>query len=92
MVFEANVTSPLDIISPQQAPQPTYSGNDPQTALMSCHDTGVALVQSKKVAQRTESQTAIEEITAAIIDFGKLLKRRSRCDEMHSCKSGEKLG
>jgi hypothetical protein len=94
MAFEASVTSsPLEALSPQQTSQSDCNTNDLGVALMTCPDTGAAPSQSKKVVVRTEDRTTLEEIATAIIDLGKLLERRGRCNEAYvSYENGEKLG
>ena len=100
MVFGSIVSSPLGSLSPQQALQlaNVYLDNacnmdDPDIALVLCHDTEVSLSQAKKAVRRTGDQEAIKDIAAVYIKLGKLLERRGYGNGAQtSYKKAVKLG
>lgn len=100
MVFGSIVSSPRGILSPQQALElakvyleNAFGANDPDIALVLCHDAEVSLSQAKKAVKRgTKNQIVIEGIASAYIDLGSLLESRGHDSEAQvSYKKAEKL-
>ncbi|KAF9359465.1 hypothetical protein BGX34_008340 [Mortierella sp. NVP85] len=100
MVFGSIVSSPLGSLSPQQTLQlaNVYLDNacnmdDPDIALVLCHDTEVSLSQAKKAVRRTGDQGAIKDIAAVYVNLGNLLETRGYSNGAQtSYKKAVKLG
>lgn len=100
MVFGSIVSSSLGSLSPQQALvlasvylESAYNINDPEIALVLCHNTEMSLSHAKKdVKNNTKNPTMIEEIAITYIDLGKLLERHGRGTEARTnYKKAQKL-
>lgn len=101
MVFGSSiVSSPRGSLSPIKALHlaKIYLENagkeqDPDIALVLCHDTEVSLSQAKKAARHTENRTLHEGISTAYIDLGNLLHNHGRRSEANAIyKKAEKSG
>lgn len=100
MVLSSIVSSPLGILSPQQALrlanvylENACNINDTNIALVLCNDTEISLSQAKKAVRRAEDQYVVKEIAAAYIDLGNFLERNGYANEAKlSYKKAGKLG
>ncbi|KAF9346027.1 hypothetical protein BGX34_004272, partial [Mortierella sp. NVP85] len=100
MVFGGIVTSPRGSLSLQQSLElaNVYLENaskaqDPDIALVLCHDTEVSLSQVKKGVRHADDQFLREGIATAYIDLGRVLDSRGHHNEAQaSYKKAEKLG
>lgn len=100
MVFDSIVSSPRGNLSLQQVLnlaniylENAGKAQDPDLALVLCHDTEVSLSKAKKSAKRTEDSAARHEIAVAYIGLGRVLDSRGRAREaQESYKKAEKLG
>lgn len=100
MVFGSIVSSPRSSLSPKQTLElanayleKASTVNDPDVALVLCHDTEISLSQARKALKSTKDQIAVDRIAMAYIDLGKLLQRRGHPGGAQaSFKKAEKLG
>jgi len=100
MVFGGIVTSPRGNLSLQQSLElaNVYLKNaskaqDPDIALVLCHDTEVSLSQVKKGVRHADDPFLREGIATAYIDLGRVLDSRGHHNEAQaSYKKAEKLG
>jgi len=66
---------------------------DPEIALVLCHDTEASLSEAKKAARRTGDQSTIERIASTYFGLGDLLKNWGYHNHAQvSYKKAEKLG
>ncbi|KAF9355421.1 hypothetical protein BGX34_010486 [Mortierella sp. NVP85] len=99
-MFGSIVTSPLSSLSPKQAVclanvylEKACSIDDPDVALVLCHNTKVALSKAKKAARRKEDKAVAKDIAITYVDLGKQLEERGHGREAQvSYKKAEKLG
>lgn len=100
MKFGGIVTSPRGALSPLQALElarlyleNACKANDPDIALVLCHDTEMSLSQAKRAAKNAEDHPVRKAIGAVYIDLGKLLHSRGHGGEAQvSYKKAGKLG
>lgn len=100
MVFGITASSPLSSLSPQQALELAcvYLGNacnanDPDIALVLCHDADASLSHAGKAVKRARDKIVIDRIASAYIDLGKLLDCHGRSSEAQaSYKKASKFG
>jgi hypothetical protein len=99
MVFTPFITSPRSSLSLRQTVdlakeylKVATNINDPDIALVLCHDTEVSLHQARKTVKRAD-QFMINEIGATYVDLGNFLERQGRGNEAKvSYRKAEKLG
>jgi hypothetical protein len=66
---------------------------DPDIALVLCHEAEVSIVKAKKVSKHARNPIVRQKIAAAFIGLGRVLESQGRDDEAHSMfKDAEKLG
>jgi hypothetical protein len=100
MVFGCISSSPRGTLSPQQVLNlakiyldNACKTNDPDIAMVLCHDTEVSLTHAKKNVKHTRNQSLTEGIAGAYIDLGKLLESRGHFNGAQAnFKKAEKLG
>lgn len=100
MVFGCIASSPRGNLSPQQVLDlaniyldNASKTNDPDIAIVLCHDTEVSLSQAKKTAKHTRNASLTEGIASAYMDLGRLLESRGHANGAQaSFKKAEKLG
>ncbi|KAG0220787.1 hypothetical protein BGX31_010530, partial [Mortierella sp. GBA43] len=107
MVFSSTIPSYISTLSLQQALELTnvylenaYRVNDPDIALVLCHDAEVALSQAGEASRNhiahstdTAYQKLCQGVAAAFIDLGRFLDRRGYQEEaMVICKKAERWG
>jgi hypothetical protein len=100
MVFGHIVSSPRGNLSLQQSLElaNVYLGNadkaqDPDIALVLCHDTEVSLFQAKKASKNAQDEVMRHGIATTYIGLGKVLDSRGHHSEAQAIyKKAEKLG
>jgi len=100
MVFTGIVASPKGSLTLQQTLElanvyleNAFSANDPDIALVLCHNTEMSLSQAKKSVKQDKYPTVTEGIVAAYIGLGKLLESHGHVGGAQaSFKKAEKLG
>ncbi|KAK3823221.1 MAG: WD40-repeat-containing domain protein [Benniella sp.] len=100
MMFGKIVESPRGSLSPQKALdlaniylEAASTTEDPEIALVLCHDTEVSLSEAKKAVRRTGDHSTIERIASTYLGLGDLLKKRGFNSQAQvSYKKPKKLG
>jgi hypothetical protein len=98
MVFGHFVSSPRGSLSLQQTLnlaniylENAKSVQDPDIALVLCHDAEVSLTQARKGARHAEDPITSDSIATAYISLGRVLNSRGHTNEaMASYKKAEK--
>lgn len=88
MVFGSIISSPRASLSLRQALdlsnvylENARKADDPNIALVLCHDTEVSLSQVKKAAKHTHDTSIREEIATTFIELGEILDSHGRKSE-----------
>lgn len=67
--------------------------DDPEIALVLCHDTKVSLSRAKKEVKSIKNPAMIESIANAYVDLGIILERRGYGDKARAIyEKAERLG
>jgi hypothetical protein len=100
MVFGLTISSPRGNLSLQQSLElaKVYLENagkaqDPDVALVLCHDTEASLSQAKKAVKYVQDEKLRQGIAIAYIGLGKVLDSQGHCSEAQVIyKKAEKMG